>query len=78
MSDSQQFATAVTSDSSTHLVNVIKLNMPHNFLNFMYKVGEMSPWPCAEAHRFRQVVKFFVHPELAVPHFISGFHCEGH
>jgi len=51
--------------------------MPHNFLNFMYKVGEMSPWPCAEARRFRQFVKSCLHPELAVPHFISGFCCEG-
>jgi hypothetical protein len=51
-------ATAVTSGSCTHLVNVIKLNVPHNFLSFMYKVAEMSPWPCAEAHRFRQSVKF--------------------
>ena len=38
-------ATAVASDSSAHLVNVIELNMPHNFLSFMYKVGKMSPWP---------------------------------
>lgn len=68
---------AVTSDSSTHLVNVIKLNMPHNFLSFKYKVDKMSPWHCAEAHRFRQFVKSFVHPQLAVPRFISGFRCEG-
>jgi len=63
-------ATAVTSGSSTYLVNVIKLNMPHNFLSVTYRVGETSPWPCAEAHRFKQFVKSFVHPELAVAHFI--------
>jgi len=69
-------ATAVTSDSSTHSMNVIKLHMPHNFLSFMYRVGETSPWPCAEAHRFRQFQKSFVPPKLAAPHFSSGFCCK--
>jgi len=49
----------------------------HNFLSFAYDVGETSPRHCAEARRFRQSVKSFVHPELALPHFISGFCREG-